>query len=403
MKVTPSKALRAELPAMLGAVRMEETILKPIANALERGAAVTAPDGSPLEDLRASYRFEEIHPDDPELQDVSYRALALNSLFKAIGVLQNPSDPGEQLLHRAFLSQFRVFSKDEVLKDPYLSNVKVPEASLGDCVLGSDSYHAGEYFLYDAPLYDHVPYSGCVPRIGIFDTAFRYPAVARNGNVVSAVNPCGIKTAAPHIGKAHGNVLALGIGIGYFAYMAHLKPDVESVTVVDPDTDMTALFRERILPQFARPGKIRIVRTDPVEFVKTLDDGVYDTGFCDLCDGYDDYGPYLSVKTAARRLKKTKFSYWGEEGFLWYISKELIPIFTTDMCRASGVDPSEAEKEGRTIAGHADLMRFMRKVTAQEEIRKPADIQRLFDAKYLSRLIDKRKTAEWPIPKGDNA
>lgn len=400
MRVTPSKALRAELPAMLGAVRMEEAILKPIAKALDRGAAVTAPDGSPLEDLRAAYRFEKAHPDDAALQDVSYRALALNSLFKALGILRNPSDPGEQVLHRAFLSQFRVFSKDEAMRDPYLTNVRLPEASLGRCVLGSDSYHAGEYFPYDAPLRDHVPYSGYVPRIGIFDTAFRYPA-SRNGNAASAVNPQTINTTAPHVGAAHGNVLALGAGIGYFAYMAHLKPDVESVTVVDRDRDVIALFEEHILPQFRHPEKVRVVHADPVEFVRGLDDGAYGTCFCDLCAGQDDYGPYLSVKTAARRLKKTKFSYRGEEDVLGHISKELIPIFATDMCRASGMDPSEAEKEGMGLAGHGDLPRFLRKVTAREEIRKPLDIQRLFDVKYLSRLIDKRKTAEWPIQKGD--
>ena len=63
----------------------------------------------------------------------------------------------------------------------------------------------------------------------------------------------------PAIAKASGKVLTYGLGLGYFAYMAHLKPEVERVTIIEKDARLIKLFTNHILPQFDQPEKVLIV------------------------------------------------------------------------------------------------------------------------------------------------
>ena len=55
-------------------------------------------------------------------------------------------------------------------------------------------------------------------------------------------------------------VLILGLGMGYAAYMMHLKDNVSKVTVIEHDPEVIELFEKYTLPQFEHPEKVDVKR-----------------------------------------------------------------------------------------------------------------------------------------------
>ena len=102
----------------------------------------------------------------------------------------------------------------------------------------------------------------------------------------------------PHIEAATGKVLTYGLKAGYYAYMAHIKPDVESVTVVEKDQRVVHLFKKHLLPKFPNPEKISIVEdADPEAF-----DYIFVNDYLTVEEGIERYRN--PIKGAA---------YWAEE------------------------------------------------------------------------------------------
>ena len=79
-----------------------------------------------------------------------------------------------------------------------------------------------------------------------------------------SVCPSEINSMARHIDKAHGRVLVLGLGLGYYLYMSSMKPEVNSVDVVECQPEIIKLFDENLLPQFPFREKIRLFRISGV-------------------------------------------------------------------------------------------------------------------------------------------
>ena len=113
--------------------------------------------------------------------------------------------------------------------------------------------------------------------------------------------------------RANGQVVAMGLGLGYFAFRASEKPEVARVTVVERDPDVIALFQEELLPQFPNGEKITVVQDDAFTFAeKRLPDFGADFVFVDLWhDTADGAEMYLRMKKFERRTG-APFAYWIE-------------------------------------------------------------------------------------------
>ena len=99
------------------------------------------------------------------------------------------------------------------------------------------------------------PDGAVLPVLGYFAQPFAYPVLTENGREWMTATPNEINTIRPMAEAAHGHVLTLGLGLGYFAFHALLNPRVERVTAVERSADAIRLFRERILPAFPRPAR----------------------------------------------------------------------------------------------------------------------------------------------------
>ena len=126
------------------------------------------------------------------------------------------------------------------------------------------------------------------------------------------------------IHAAHGRVLTFGLGLGFFAYHASEKENVESVTVVDISDDVIDLFQTHILSQFPHKEKIKLIKSDAFAFAETQMQGNFDFVFADIWhDAGDGQELYLRMKEIAAKHPEIDFTYWLEDTIKCYLDKDL--------------------------------------------------------------------------------
>ena len=130
--------------------------------------------------------------------------------------------------------------------------------------------------------------------IGYFSKQFKYLALLKNKEIWMSLNPNEIKTMAPYIDKATGNVLVLGLGMGYVAFMMAMKKDVKSVTIIEKDQQVIDIFNNLIWPNFKNKEKIKIIKDDGVNFLRN-NKSKYNYIFADLWHSPED-GLSLFIK-----------------------------------------------------------------------------------------------------------
>ena len=152
------------------------------------------------------------------------------------------------LAMRYFKESIMRLNKEDYINNLYYKNIKVKEEKIGDWEFKYKKYKPYEIFVYD----DLIVKSNFIeiPRIGYFEEEFEYLAVLENGNEWMLITPNEINTMKGIINEVKGNVVTFGLGLGYFAYMASIKEEVNSVTVVERDQSVIKLFKDFILPQF---------------------------------------------------------------------------------------------------------------------------------------------------------
>ena len=228
----------------------------------------------------------------------------------------------KELEREYFIPSVKKLNPLEYENDPYYKSIKISDKKTENWTLGWQKYAPYEGFIRDD--YAVFPDYREVCSIGFFDKEFAFPTVYENGVEWMAIKPNEIETMKEPIKKARGSVVAFGLGLGYFAYMASLKDGVSSVTVVERDESVIKLFESEILPQFEHKEKIKIVKADAFDFVKDNDNaGKFDYAFVDLWrDISDGTDLYIKMRKLESRLG-CEFEYWIEKSILLGIRKNL--------------------------------------------------------------------------------
>lgn len=245
-------------------------------------------------------------------EDDAFRAL----LAAACG-LEIPDNPDDRRLERLYFQPgLHRLSPAPYRDDAYARTVRFSDLTVGKWCFTHGEYRAFEPFVCGHPTV--TPDFREIPQIGYFPETFRYPSVTENGVDWMTVTPNEVETMRTPIAEARGRVLTYGLGLGYFAFHAAQKAEVESVTVVERDETLIGLFRERILPQFPAREKIRIVAADAFDFTgQQMEPGQFDFAFVDLWHDQSDGLPlYLRMKRLESRFPETVFSYWIEPTLL---------------------------------------------------------------------------------------
>ena len=266
---------------------------------------------------------------------------AFCTLFAAACGLDSASDRYHRTLEKNYFEAgVKKLDSTPYRNDPYVKTIRFPTQTLGKWEMCEHSYAPYEPFVRNDPVL--LPSFCEIPQIGYFDEEFPFPAVLENGIEWMTVTPNEVETMRHPISMSHGRVLTLGLGLGYFAFHASEKADVESVTVIEQSADVIELFQSHILPQFPHREKIRIIRADAFAYLDSLADGDYDVLFADLWhDPSDGLDMYLRIKAHEKRLRKTQFTYWIEPSFLSLLRRMVFRRLTDEKepLQLHGVSP----------------------------------------------------------------
>ena len=220
------------------------------------------------------------------------------------------------------LPTIRQLDPKPFLEDAYFKNIKIPNDVRGKWTLKTETLKPFEAFVCED--FRITPDRRMIPQIAFFDTEYPFPAVLENGREWMTLQPNEMVTTYPAIDAAHGRVLTFGMGLGYFAYHAAQKENVESVTVVDISPDVIDLFKTHILPQFPNKEKINIVCEDAFSFADTKMAGRFDFVFADIWhDAGDGKELYLKMKEYAPKHPDIEFSFWLEDTIKCYLDETL--------------------------------------------------------------------------------
>ena len=163
--------------------------------------------------------------------------------------------------------------------------------------------------------------------IATFDKDYIYPSISLYDQEWMSLNQHEIRTMETPIALARGNVLTLGLGLGYFAFMASNKEEVNEVHIVEMDLELIQLFNKYLLPLFPHREKIHIHKADAYYFIDNVNDNDYDYIFSDLWqDVSDGVASYLKLKRVFVNFKKTTCSYWIEGSIISYLRILVIGI-----------------------------------------------------------------------------
>lgn len=163
--------------------------------------------------------------------------------------------------------------------------------------------------------------------LAMFDDDITYPAIYENGLELITLSPYEIRTLETPIALAKGNVLILGLGIGYYAYMVSLKEEVKEVNIVELDKKLIDVFNKHLLPLFPHPEKIHVHRLDPYAFSDAIEDKEYDFIFANLWQGpTHGASSYLMLKHHFDNFKYTRCVYRLENTILNYLRNKVIDI-----------------------------------------------------------------------------
>ena len=219
----------------------------------------------------------------------------------------------EKVLIREYLTpSVRIMDPERYRSNPYYKNIRIPEIKRGRWELKKEKYPAYRGVIAA----DMIMENGFreIPPLGFFKEDFEFPAVLEDGNEWMTLTPVDLDTSDEAIERAHGRVVTFGLGLGYYAYMVSEKENVESITVVEKSSDVIALFKEYVLPQFSHPEKVVIVNADAFEYAKhTMPNEGFDVAFVDTWRDASDGAPmYERMKRLEHLSPNTEFLYWIE-------------------------------------------------------------------------------------------
>lgn len=284
-------------------------------------------------------------------------------------------------------SESKVYDVNEFNENPYIKNINFRDEVKGDYELKYMTTMPYELQLYDAPKrLDQVHVD--IPRLCCFPEKFEYPVIFQKsiGSTWMSVSPNEVTTVAPAIKNAKGKVITLGCGMGYFAYMASLKEDVESITIIELEQSVIDLFEEFILPQFENKNKIKVIKADAIEYMKNVNDGDFDYCFADIWIGIMDVEPYLGVKRICKKFHKMKIDYWIEESFSILFTSYVWIEILQDFMDANDMEVPPMDMQ--ILNNEKRLKDYIHKLLEDVSITKPEHIDYYLNPKNIINLIN---------------
>ena len=263
-----------------------------------------------------------LYQDDNLIKYLKENKNSLDSTFLFQTIL-NIIDVEDVKMVRPYLE--RSFIKEDInkyLSNPYYQTIKSFEDNENDVKLVTLNYEPYTFFPLDEikieePNYREISY------LGLFEEEYPYLSLIDKEGIWMCITPNEMNTMQPYVNKAKGNVITFGLGLGYFAFMASLKPEVKKVTIVELDQQVIDIFKRNILPLFPQKEKIEIIKNEATTFLKNNNLKEYDFIYFDLWHNPNDGLPlYIELK----KLEQKPSYYWLEESMIALLRRYMITL-----------------------------------------------------------------------------
>ena len=258
------------------------------------------------------------------LQELMQLGIGQEEAMAAVLLSRMGLDPEENLgkeIYRGYLPKMlKQGSPEEVEKDPFVQAVGNLEFRQGNKRLAMDTLEPYQLFIRNDFEIDGE--GRVLPQLGFYDRPIRFPVLLENERSWMSAEPNEIATLRPLAEKAHGKVVMLGLGLGYYAFHALLSKKVRSVTVVERDQEIISLFEKVLLPHFPRKEAVSIVKADAFSFVRNeLPKLGADTVLVDLWKHAGD-GMELYSRMKQMEFSGPEWQYWIEKTIKYYLEEK---------------------------------------------------------------------------------
>lgn len=202
------------------------------------------------------------------------------------------------------------------LESPYHSHVRPPRKRVGKFSYQAVTIQAGELFNADQIQKDPRRELNDWMRLRALDEPYEALFLMEGERAWMMDTPSEALTNDPHAQRAHGRVLAMGLGIGYFPYMALLNPKVESVTVIERSGEVIELFEGQLRRFFPPEKKMKIVQDDAANWFNQEKMEEYDFVYVDLWHAEEDGLRILSALLEQYVPPLEKAEFWIEDSIM---------------------------------------------------------------------------------------
>ncbi len=257
--------------------------------------------------------------DEIKTKDMSAEQAFSIILANGVGLDILDKNTDRDFYNKYFPKMVKYLKANDYKENEYYKNIINPKIKQDNIEFKYEYYKPYEGFVFNDIEKDLE--GRMYPQVGFFEEHFRYPAILENGRIWMTVTPNEIETMKNPIEKAHGKVLTLGLGLGYYQYMISNKTNVDEIYIVDKNETIINLFKKYILPQFQNKDKIKIIHADAFEFLKNdMDKYNFNFVFSDLWhDVSDGIDMYLDIKNHEKLYPNIDFEYWIEKSIKMYL------------------------------------------------------------------------------------
>lgn len=217
-------------------------------------------------------------------------------------------------------------SVDSFMKRPYYANVSFDTFTDGNVALEKRTIHGGQLFNVEAVINDPNKALNDSMTLRALDKSYEASVLTIDGDTWMLDVYSEVFTIDPCAHKAKGKVATLGLGIGYFIYMAMLNPNVESITVVEIDPQIIHLFKTHIEPQLPNTVPLTIIQADAKAWFTESTVDAFDYVFVDTYQSSDDGYQMMEAMLESYIPKTNTVDFWIEDSCIEFL-RSLIVIF----------------------------------------------------------------------------
>ena len=294
-------------------------------------------------------------------------------------------DPDNQdeleILNRWVKPAISPLKHDFFANNLYFQTVKPTQFKKGDYQLSYIDFKAYQPFSLDDIRVDEKDHFLERSPLSYFISDESYLALTYKDEIWMSITPNEINTMKPYIDQASGDVLVLGLGLGYYPFMVSQKENVKKITIVELDQNIIDIFNNHLLPLFPHKEKIKIVKGEAVSYLRK-DTAHHNYVFADLWHNPEDGLPlYLELKELEREHRGTKFQYWLEKSLLAMLRRCLLTVYEESL---QGYSDKDYQKANNPIDKIINTLYFR---TKNITIYRYDDIYNLLRDESLLRLL----------------